>query len=256
MQRNREEFEEQPKKRRKRRSRFGYYLYAVVMLFLTIANILAATFLLTYVRQIKVSETTYVKESEIIEWFKGDPYTINSIYAVVKHKVSPPATPVYLESVKVRFSAPWEISIDVREKQVVGCILQEDSYVYFAKDGTVLLIGSEMLEGVPIIEGMQAEHVGLYEQLTFDKEKVFTYVVNISEQMKKNDLKPDRLVWEEESMNLYFDEICVCLGKINFKEKLTELPPILEQLEGKKGKLHLEHYSEMSTNISFVEEKE
>ena len=256
MQKNREEFEEQPKKRRRKKSRFGYYLYAVVMMFLTIANVLAAAFLLTYVRQIEVSDTTHVKKSQIVDWFKGDPYTLNSIYAVAKHKIAPPAIPVYLESFEVSFHAPWALKLDVQEKQVVGCILHEENYVYFAKDGTVLVMGNEMLEGIPIIEGMKAEHIGLYEKLTFDNEKVFSYVVNISEQMKKNALKPDRLVWEEESMNLYFGEICVCLGKINFDEKLRELPPILEELEGKKGKLHLEHFSEMSTNISFVEETE
>ena len=57
-------------------------------------------------------------------------------------------------------------------------------------------------------------------------------------------------------MNLYFGDICVCLGKINFEEKLVELPPVLEALEGKKGKLHLEHFGEMSKNFSFVEEKD
>lgn len=256
MQKNREEFEEQPRKRRRKRSRFGYYLYAVVMLFLTIANILAAVFLMTYVRRIEVSETTYVKESEIIDWFKGDPYTLNSIYAVAKYKIAPPVTPVYLESFEVGFSAPWALKLDVQEKEIVGCILHEENYVYFAKDGTVMIIENEKLECIPIIEGIQAEHIELYAKLTFDNEKVFSYMVNISEQVRKNDMIPDRLVWEEESMNLYFNEICVCLGKINFDEKLKELPPILEELEGKKGKLHLEHFSEMSTNISFVEAEE
>ena len=54
-------------------------------------------------------------------------------------------------------------------------------------------------------------------------------------------------------MNLYFGEICVQLGKMNFDEKLTQLPPILEKLEGKKVTLHLELYSELSNSISFEE---
>ena len=76
----------------------------------------------------------------------------------------------------------------------------------------------------------------------------------ISEEVRKEELAPDRLVWEDDSMNLYFGEICVQLGKLNFDEKLIQLPPILEKLEGKKGILHLEHYNEMSSSISFVEE--
>lgn len=256
MHKDREEIEEKPRKRRKRKSRFGYYLYAVVMLLLTIANIIVATFLLTFVQRIDISETTYVQKSQILQWFKEDPYTLNSIYAVAKHKMAPPETPAYLERVKVGWSAPWAIKIDVQEKQIVGCILFEETYLYFAKDGTVMLKGSQVLEGLPIIEGLEADEAALYGTLTFEDEKVFSYVVNISEQIKKNELNPDRLVWEEDSMNLYFGEIRVCLGKLNFDEKLVELPPILGSLEGKKGTLHLEHYSEMSTNISFVEDKD
>lgn len=256
MHKGREEFEERPRKRRKRKSRFGYYLYAIVMLLLTMANIVVATFLLTFVQRIDISETTHVQKSQILQWFKEDPYTLNSIYAVGKHKMAPPETPAYLQSVKVGWSAPWAIKIDVQEKQIVGCIMFEETYVYFAEDGTVMLKGSQVLEGIPIIEGLNAEEAALYGTLTFEDKKVFSYVVNISEQIKKNELKPDRLVWEEDSMNLYFGEIRVCLGKLNFDEKLVELPPILERLEGKKGTLHLEHYSEMSKNISFEEDKE
>ena len=251
---HREELAEQPRKRRRKKSRFGYYLYAFVMLILTIANIALATFLLTYVQSVDVKGTKYTQKSQILEWFQEDPYTKNSLYAVAKHKFAQPELLPFLESARVEWSAPWSLVINVQEKQIVGCILYEQSYVYFTEDGTVLLMGSEILEGIPIVEGLQVNQVELYEKLEFDSEKVFTYVINISEQIRKNDLKPDRLVWEEESMNLYFGEIRVCLGKINFGEKLVELPPILEQLDGKKGTLHLEHYSEMSTNISFVEE--
>ena len=254
MQENREQIEERPRKRRKRRSRFGYYLYAVVMLLLTLANISLGVFLLTYVQSVEVKGTKYSQEQQIIEWFKEDPYTINSIYAVAKHKYAPPELLPYLESAKVGFQAPWEIQIEVKEKEIVGCILHEQSYVYFAEDGTVMMMGSEILEGIPVVEGLAASQVELYETLEFDSEQVFSYVNKISEQIKKNELQPDSIVWEEDSMNLYFGEIRVCLGKLNFDEKLTELPPILERLEGKKGTLHLEHYSEMSTNISFEEE--
>lgn len=257
MQKNREEIDEQPKKRRKKKSRFGYYLYAIVMLLLTIANVLVALFLFTYVQRTEIKGTKYTEETEIKEWFEADPYTKNSLYAVAKHKFAQPEIPVYLESVNVGWQAPWALRITVQEKPIAGCVLLEQNYVYFAEDGTVMMMGAEVLEGIPIVEGMQVSNASLYEKLEFDAEKVFTYVVNISKQLRENEeLKPDRLVWEEDSMNLYFGDICVCLGKINFEEKLVELPPALEALEGKKGKLHLEHFGEMSKNFSFVEEKD
>ena len=144
----------------------------------------------------------------------------------------------------------------MQEKQVVGCILSDNSYVYFADDGTVLQKGSEIIDGIPVVEGLRVSNIVLYEKLKIKDEKVFSYVVNISEEVRKNNLEPDRLVWEEDSMNLYFGEICVKLGKLNFDEKLIQVPPILKEVEGKKGTFNLEHYNEMSSWISFEEEEE
>ena len=104
-----------------------------------------------------------------------------------------------------------------------------------------------------MVEGLKVGNVKLYQELKIGNEKVFSYIINISHEITERELSPDRLVWEDDSMNLYFGEICVQLGKMNFDEKLTQLPPILEKLEGKKGTLHLEHYSEMSNSISFEE---
>ena len=242
------------KKRRKKKKRFGYYLYAVVILILTATNVLVATFLLTYVQHIQVEGLEHSSEKDILEWVKEDPFTMNSIYTVCKFKLGRYTLPTYLEDVKVTFNAPWEVCLEVQEKQVAGCILTENAYVYFADDGTVLTKGTEILEGIPVVEGLKVSKTPLHGKLGIKDEKVFSYVINISEEIKKNELTPERLVWEDESMNLYFGNVRVQLGKLNFDEKLIQLPPILEKLEGKSGTLHLEHYSEMSKSISFVEE--
>lgn len=251
-----QDLETQPKKRRKKKKRFGYYLYAVTVFVLTLAIFVVATFLLTYVQNIKVTGVKYSREHQIVEWVKEDPYTFNSVYTVCKYKLGAYELPSYLEDVSVGFKSPWELHIKVQEKQVVGCILSDNSYVYFADDGTVLQKGSEIIDGIPVVEGLRVSNIVLYEKLKIKDEKVFSYVVNISEEVRKNNLEPDRLVWEEDSMNLYFGEICVKLGKLNFDEKLIQVPPILKEVEGKKGTFNLEHYNEMSSWISFEEEEE
>ena len=85
--------------------------------------------------------------------------------------------------------------------------------------------------------------------------QIFTYVVSLAEEIDKNKLEPDRILWQEDSMDLFFADVCVKLGKTNYEEKLREIAPILEKLDGKKGILHLEHYTKGST-ISFEENKE
>ncbi len=242
-------------KKTKKKKRFGYYLYAFVALTLAIVNTLLAACLLTYVQDIQVSGTKYSQKAKVAAWVEEDPYTFNSIYAVLKHKVAQPALPAYLESASVGWKAPWKLSVKVKEKEITGCVLLGSDYVYFTEDGTVMKKGAEILEGIPIIEGLEVAESTLYQPIEIENEKVFKYILELSEEIQKNELQPERLIWEEDGMSLHFGEIKVLVGRINYQEKLIQLPPILEKLEGKKGVLHLEHYNEMSSSISFIEEK-
>lgn len=249
------ETEERKSKRRKKKkkSKFGYYLYAVVILILTITNVTLATLLLTYVQSIQVTGTEYSKQSEIVTWIKEDFKTTNSLYMLYKYKSGSYTMPVYLEDVKVSLTAPWKVKVTVAEKQVVGCLIDDGSYVYFDEEGLVLRKTTKYEENIPIIEGIQIEKAEKYKKLQVNDEKIFERFVSITKELEENELSPERFVWEDGSMNLYFEQVCVQLGKSNFDEKVMQLSPILEKLEGKSGTLHLEHYTEDSTSISFEE---
>lgn len=244
------------KKRRKKKSKFGYYLYAVTVLLLTIINITLAALLLTQVQAIDVSGTKNSQESEIVAWIEEDPLTINSLYTLWKFKFGHYTLPVYLEDVDVSLGAPWRVNVKVQEKKMLGCILMDHSYVYFDAEGLVLKKGSEYDAEIPLIEGLTVKEAELFEYLDVKNQKVFSYIVNVTEEMKEADLNPDRLVWEDDSMNLYFEHVCVRLGKTNFAEKILQLPPILKELEGKRGTLHLEHYTKDTSSISFEKSDE
>lgn len=243
-------------KKRRKKSKFGYYLYAIVILTLTITNITLATLLLTYVQEIHVSGTENSDKSEIIAWIEKDPLTANSLYTLCKFRFGKYKIPVYLEDVKVSLGAPWKVNVKVTEKQIVGCLFVKDSYVYFDDEGLVLRIESEYDANVPLIEGLEVKTTKLFENLKVDNEKVFSYIVSVNEELQTQSLNPDRIVWEEKSMNLYFGNVCVQLGKSNYDDKVKELPHILEKLEGESGILHMEHYTSESANISFEKSAE
>lgn len=244
------------RKRRKKKSKFGYYLYAVTILLLTIINITLAALLLTQVQGIEVKGTKYSQESDIVAWIEEDPLTINSLYTLWKFKFGSFALPVYLEDVDVSLAAPWKVKVKVQEKQMIGCILLDNSYVYFDAEGLVLRTGSEYDAEIPLIEGLKVKEAELFEYLDVENQKVFSYIVKVTEEIEEASLSPDRVVWEDDSMNLYFEQVCVKLGKSNFGEKVLQLPPILVELEGKQGTLHMEHYTEDTTNISFEKQEE
>lgn len=247
----REDMEKKKQKRRKKRSRFGYYLYAVVILVLTIVNITIATLLLTYVQRFRITGNIYSQKSQIEKWIREDPWTVNSLYTYFKFKTGAYQLPEYLLGVNVTFDAPWELHVEVEEKQAVGCLVKNNSYVYFDEEGFVLKTSTQYDEGFPLIEGIQVESAEQFEYMKVEDEKVVSYIVSFIEEIREHELEPDRLVWEEESMNLHFGEICVWLGKTNFEEKLVELPPILAELEGNSGILHMEHYTAGTSSINF-----
>ena len=229
MEQEREEIEERPrKKRKKKKSKIGYYLYAVVVLLLAVAIIVVSTLILFHVQKIDVKGTQYSEKNEVLEWVRKDKYTSNALYALWKFNSGSYKIPPYLEKVEVGLSAPWALKVKVTEKKMIGCIVSDNEYIYFDKEGLVLLKSAEKMDGIPMIEGL--------------------------EEIKKNNLEPDRIVWEDNSMELYFENVCVRLGRSRFDEKVVQLSPILEKLEGKTGVLDMEYYNEASSNISFKEE--
>ena len=238
-------------KGRKKKSKFGYYLYAVVILVLTITNITLATLLLTHVQSIEVSGTKYSQQSDIVSWVKEDPLTVNSIYILMKFKTGSYKLPIYLEDVNVSLTAPWKVKVKVTEKEIIGCLAKDNSYIYFDEEGLVLQIAAEYNNEVPMIEGLEVKKPKKFKKLQVDNEKVFDCFVSVTKEIEKNELTPDRLVWEENGMNLHFEKVCVQLGKSNFGIKVLQLTALLDELEGKDGILHLEHYTSDSNNISF-----
>lgn len=241
------------RRRRRKKSRFGYYLYALVMLLLTIANVVLFVLILTFTQSIRIEGSTLGQEDQILSWVKEDPKTKNTLYTFWKYRFGTYEIPNYLESVNVTLTAPWAVRVEVTEKQVIGGILKGDTYLYFDAEGLVLRKESEQLENIPIIEGLEGNDAALFEVLEVDNDKVFSYIVNITDLLKKYELSPDRLVWEDDCMQLYFDQICVRIGKLNFEDKILQLPPVLEKLEGKAGTLNMEYYTKDSSSISFEE---
>ena len=228
------------KKRRKKKSKFGYYLYAVTVLLLTIINITLAALLLTQVQGIEVKGAKYSKKEDIVSWIEEDPLTINSLYTLWKYRFGHYTLPVYLEDVDVSLTAPWRVKVKVQEKKMIGCMLLDNSYVYFDAEGLVLKAGSEYDAGIPLIEGLTVKEAELFEYLDVENQKVFSYIVKVTEEIGESNLSPD----------------CVKLGKSNFGEKFLQLPPILSALEGKCGTLHLDHYTKDTTSISFEKSEE
>lgn len=93
----------------------------------------------------------------------------------------------------------------------------------------------------------------LYEHLRSKNTKIFEQILETSREITKHDLKPDRIVCEEDVICLYVGRIRIRLGKNVSAVQIAQIAPILEKIGDKEGTLHLENYSEVQGTITFEE---
>ena len=238
---------------RRRRKKKSHRIYAFIVLFLGLAIIAAVIFLLFYVQKIEVKGNDYVTEKEIIETVQNDDFSVNALYILGKYALGKGKTLPCLEQMKVRLKAPWSVKIEVKEKPIVGYIQNGELYDYFDKEGLVVLESSALIEGVPYIEGIGLGEVKLYEHLRSKNTRIFEQILETSREITKHDLKPDRIVCEEDVICLYVGRIRIRLGKNVSAVQIAQIAPILEKIGDKEGTLHLENYSEVQGTITFEE---
>ena len=95
------------------------------------------------------------------------------------------------------------------------------------------------------------EEKKLYHQLKTADNKVFAHILDVTQLLKKEELKPDRILSDGKNVTLYFGAICVELGSGGYANKVVQLPAVLGKLEGQTGILQMKYYNADSKYISF-----
>ena len=240
-------------KKRRRRRKKNHRVYALVTLVLAIAIIVIGFGLLFYVQKIEVSGNDYTENEMITESMQKDTLSFNSVYLLVKYRFLKHDTPKSLDSMKVSLKSPW--TVKVKEKTIIGYLDEGSEYAYFDKDGKIVHKSTELRDGVPGIEGIDAGSTKLYQKIKVKSHKLQQAILNVAVEVKNYNLTPDRIVYEDDGINLYFGAICVQLGTDITTEKMAQISPIIAKLKGKSGVLHLEYYENDSNVITFSEEE-
>ena len=145
------------------------------------------------------------------------------------------------------------IVVQVKEKQMIGCLEFEGQYVNFDRQGIIQIITDEPMEGVPVINGISVRQAKIGEKLKGISTKKLNTILSVGKMLEKSEQKPDRLVFNDmNQLVLYYDDVEVRLGDDeNMDEKMNRLSGILPQLEGMEGILHLENITEDTAGVVF-----
>lgn len=205
------------------------------------------------VTTVYVEGNVHYTNEEIIELVMEGHYGNNSLLLSWKYKDKSIGGVPFVEKMDVSVMDPHTIKIEVYEKALAGYVEYLERYMYFEKDGIVVEISTEKTPGIPLVTGLLFDHVVLYEPLPVDDVDIFQSILSITQLVNKYNLSTDRIYFGKDgSLILYFADVRVSLGsRDNLDEKIMKLQYMLPQLEGKKGNLRMENFTEDSKNIPF-----
>lgn len=203
-----------------------------------------------------VEGNIHYTNDEIIGMVMEGKYGNNSLLLSLKYKNKSVSDVPFVEKMDVSVENPHTIRIEVYEKALAGYVEYLERYMYFDKDGIVVESSKERTVGIPQVTGLFFDHVVLYEPLPVEDASIFRAILSITQLVNKYNLSADRIYFgSDESLTLYFGEVRVSLGTRDYlDEKVMRLQDILPKLEGQKGTLRMENFTEDTINIPFEPE--
>ena len=242
------------KKKRRKRARRKRRLLALLIFagIAAIAVLIGITgFKLT---KVQVTGNELYTDRQIKERVLNDEYSWNTLYVVLKYKLFKMKEIPFIDEMEIQLRSPNKIQIKVYEKAIIGYIEANDQNVYFDKDGFVVEISKRRIENVPKVEGIECREVVVYEKLSLKDENALSLLLTFSHQLQKYERIPQTIAFgENNGLSADFDSIRAEIGDAQYLiEKVMRLDAIMPQLKGKKGVLHLENWTPLTTDAVFA----
>ena len=241
-------------KRRRRRKR-----KRILRIILTILVIAALAALIVFkvftVEKVEITGNELYTNQQIEDWVLNDEHSWNSLYVYFKYKLKETKELPFVDSMDISLKSPHTVKINVYEKGVLGYLYVPSlgKNAYFDKDGFVVELSSDIIEGTTKISGISVETAQLYKKLPLENESILKTLLNVSQLLKKYELEPEIIyVTPEDQVLLSYGNIQVNVGgNVNLNEKIVRLQKIMPEVAKMKGTLHLEDWSETNTDIYF-----
>lgn len=207
------------------------------------------------VKDVSVKGNEIYTDKQIEDWVLDKEYSWNSLYVYFENKLNKTEEIPFVESLQIRLKSPQKLEINVVEKGILGYLYVPSlgKNAYFDKDGFVVELSSEIIDGVNKISGLSVKSAELYKKLSIsDNNKLLRTLLSVTQLLKKYDCVPEIIYIQDGNVWLIYGQIQVNLGGgTNLNEKILRMDQILPQLDGMSGTLHVETWSETNTDIYF-----
>ena len=252
--------------RRKRRNKKILRIILTALLVVAFVAALGAVLIwkVFVVKEVSVKGNEIYTDKQIEDWVLDEKYSWNSLYVYFENKLNKTEEIPFVDSLQIRLKSPQKLEkteqekrnlITVVEKGILGYLYIPSlgKNAYFDKDGFVVELSSQVIEGVTKINGLSVESAELYKKLSIgDNSKLLRTLLNVTQLLKKYDRVPEMIYMKDGNVWLIYGQIQVNLGGgTDLNEKILRMDQILPQLDGMSGTLHVETWSENNTDIYF-----
>lgn len=233
-------------------------MIAVVLIILLAGAAATVVVEVFQVRNVEVEGNELYDAAVIERTVLNDEYSWNSLYVFLKYRFVRTEAVPFVDTMEITLKDPQTLHIKVYEKGIMGYLYipSINRNAYFDKDGFVVETSAEKIADTPQITGLDCSEVVLYEKLPIEEE-VLRELLTLTQALKRSDLIPDSVNYGVKNEPvLKYGKIRVEMGALDLlTQKVERLDKIMPQLAGKKGTLHLESWTEETTNIVFDQKK-
>ncbi len=240
-------------RRKKRKRKRLWPIFLGFLLFLGVGGLMVVK--VFTVKNVVVNGNERYEDDVIKEWVLNDEYSWNTLYVYLKYQFQEPEVIPFVDTMEISMKPPHTIEIQVYEKGLLGYVYLESlgQNAYFDKDGIVVETSTEEIEGIPRITGLSLDAVVLYEPLPLKEKQLLKNLLSLTQTLKKYEIVPEHIKYgEDRTYVLEYGDVEALLGNAeHVGDKVLRLSYILPKLEGMSGKLHLEGWTENTTDIPF-----
>lgn len=150
----------------------------------------------------------------------------------------------FIETYDIESTGFFDFDVTFYDKSIVGYMTYMGYNQYFDKDGVVVESSQEVLEGVPLVSGIDVDHIILHEKLPVKDEKIFSLLLDVTQLIEKYKIDAGKIdVSDQLDIRLHIGNVRVELGKGDMlNEKFIDLNDIVPKLKGVKGVLDMKEY--------------
>ncbi len=229
-------------RRHRRRKRIVKGVFLGLFLGLAAAAVL---FFATVLTEFRVEGNENLTDEIVVSLIFPDSLDRKYYYALLKDGSEQKKEVPMIAAYELSFPDHHTVRIRVQEKMIVGGLRYMDRCLYFDEDGYAVKHSGDAIDGIPLIEGLEADHPVLYGKISWKNRTDINEILSILRLLSAYGIEADGFrCGTDGTYELQDGMIDVKLGPYrDMEEKIAAFRDMRGELVGLKGTLHLEEYS-------------